>query len=59
MDNVTYYRMDHEFQGEDIFSFPCCPLCDNGIQSWEPHALIVAGSSKCLAHEDCAQEHEQ
>lgn len=35
---------------------PCCPLCDNEIQSHEPIALIEAHGAKALAHLFCVEE---
>ena len=34
-------------------NFPCCPICDNEMQEWEPTLPIRAHGSIALAHTMC------
>lgn len=34
---------------------PCCPICDNAIEDWEPHVVISGQGAKGLAHLICAE----
>ena len=36
--------------------FGCCPLCDNGIEEYEPVVILVCSGCIPLAHEDCVEE---
>lgn len=42
--------MSKDFEPGD---FPCCPICDNEILSYEPACFIVANGSKAAAHAVC------
>ena len=37
----------------EIDDLLCCPLCDNGIQAFEPALVVLAHGAKQLVHEEC------
>lgn len=30
-----------------------CALCENAVEAWESHQVVVAHGGKYLCHEDC------
>ena len=42
----------------DHLTMPCCPICDNAIEDWEPAAIITGQGAKALAHLLCVEAEE-
>ena len=40
----------------DPMTMPVCPLCDNGITTFEPVVLVTAQGAMGLAHQWCVEE---
>ena len=54
-DDVVDFSVDFDV----LDNFPCCPLCDNAMEQWEPVLIIKANGDVALAHTACIAERRQ
>lgn len=53
---MTEHIVDLTEAFEDPFSLPCCPLCDQPVETHDPYGEFIAHGSVFLGHLFCISD---